>query len=165
MSTLARAPSSEGYQTQDIAINVVAGESTELSVVLQAARAKVSAEKIEILEKVFFDTNKTTIKPESFPLLDEVSALLVAHPDITLVRVEGHTDARGSATTNRRLSQGRADSVRQYLIDHGVAAERLIAQGFGEDAPLVEGNSEAAWEQNRRVEFMIVQRTPPAEQP
>ncbi len=155
----------EGYQTQDIAINVVAGESTELSVVLQAARAKVSAEKIEILEKVFFDTNKTTIKPESFPLLDEVSALLVAHPDITLVRVEGHTDARGSATTNRRLSQGRADSVRQYLIDHGVAAERLIAQGFGEDAPLVEGNSEAAWEQNRRVEFMIVQRTPPAEQP
>ena len=125
---------------------------------MEIARAVVSREKIEILDKVFFDTNKTTIKEESFPLLDDVAELLVEHTDITLIRVEGHTDARGSASSNRRLSQGRASSVRQYLIDQGVAGERLEFKGFGEDVPVAEGNNEAAWEQNRRVEFVIVTR-------
>ena len=139
-------------------MNVVAGEDTELSVVLDIARAVVSREKIEILEKVFFDTSKTTIKEESYPLLNDIADLLKENPDITLVRIEGHTDARGSASSNRRLSQGRSNSVRQYLIDRGIAAERLTAKGFGEDVPVAEGNNEAAWEQNRRVEFVIVER-------
>ena len=148
----------EGYKTTNIDVNVVAGETTDLSVVLEVARAVVRREKIEILEKVYFDTNKSTIKEESFPLLNDIAEILTTNPDITLVRIEGHTDARGSASSNRRLSNGRANSVRQYLIDKGIAAARLEAKGFGEDVPVVEGSGEAIWEQNRRVEFVIVSR-------
>ncbi|MFT5683612.1 MAG: OOP family OmpA-OmpF porin [Myxococcota bacterium] len=151
----------EGYKSQNIDVSIVAGQSTEQSVVLEVARAVVSQEKIEILEKVFFDLNKATIKSESFPLLNDIADLLKEYPDITLIQVEGHTDARGSASSNRRLSQSRATSVRQYLIDKGIAAERMTAKGFGEDVPLEEASTEAAWEQNRRVEFVIVERTAP----
>ena len=133
-------------------------EGPALSVVLEVARAVVKREKIEVLEKVYFDTNKTTIKEESFPLLNDIAELLEQHPDITLIRIEGHTDSRGSASSNRRLSQGRSQSVRQYLIDNGIVAARMTAEGFGEDMPVAEGSSEEAWEQNRRVEFVIVQR-------
>ncbi|MDG1481232.1 MAG: OmpA family protein [Myxococcota bacterium] len=151
----------DGYKTQKLDVNIVAGQDTELSVVLEVARAVISLEKIEILEKVFFDTNKISIKPESFSLLDEIAVLLIENPAITLIRVDGHTDARGAASANRRLSQGRANSVQQYLIDKGVAADRLTSAGYGEDVPIETGNNEAAWEQNRRVEFVIVERQVP----
>ena len=151
----------DGYKTQSLDVNIVAGQDTELSVVLEAARAVVSLEKIEILEKVFFDTNKITIQTESFSLLDEIAVLLSDNPAITIIRIDGHTDARGAASANRRLSQGRADSVRQYLIDKGIAADRLTSKGYGEDVPIEVGNNEAAWEQNRRVEFVIVERQAP----
>ncbi|PIE65101.1 MAG: cell envelope biogenesis protein OmpA, partial [Deltaproteobacteria bacterium] len=66
------------------------------------------------------------------------------------------TDDVGSARANRKLSQGRAESVRQWLIDHGTEAGRLSAIGHGEDKPAVEGRTKQAREANRRVEFLII---------
>ena len=77
-----------------------------------------------------------------------------ARTDLLALRIEGHTDSRGSAESNRRLSDARAASVRAYLIDKGIAAERL-GVGIGEDQPVDDRNVAEAWERNRRVEFII----------
>jgi outer membrane protein OmpA-like peptidoglycan-associated protein len=118
-------------------------------------RIKVTEKKIELLEKVFFDTSKTTIKPVSYPLLDEVAQVLVANPQIKKVVVEGHTDNTGNAQFNTKLSQGRAESVRDYLVKKGVAADRLEARGFGPTQPIGDNKTAKGREENRRVEFMI----------
>ncbi|HSN93334.1 MAG TPA: OmpA family protein [Anaeromyxobacteraceae bacterium] len=121
------------------------------------ARAKISAEtgKIDIKEKVFFDTGKSTIQPRSFGLLDDVAALLVANPKVGPVTVEGHTDDRGPAELNRTLSQARAEAVKAYLVGKGVDASRLEAKGFGPDRPAQPNTTKAGREANRRVEFVI----------
>ncbi len=111
---------------------------------------------LEIVDNVYFRTNRDVIEPRSFALLDNVAAVILAHPEITRIRVEGHTDARGSRTRNLRLSQARAASVVRYLVQHGVAAERLEAQGFGPDRPVVpNATTPDEHARNRRVEFHI----------
>jgi outer membrane protein OmpA-like peptidoglycan-associated protein len=119
--------------------------------------AKVTTKKIEITQTIYFETNNATIKPVSFPLLDVVATVLTDNPEI-LVRIEGHTDDRGSAEYNMRLSQDRTESVRKYLIDKGVAAERMEAKGYGEGAPVADNKNESGRAKNRRVEFVIVSR-------
>jgi outer membrane protein OmpA-like peptidoglycan-associated protein len=116
----------------------------------------VTEEKIELKQQIFFQTAKATILPKSFPLLDEVAQVLKGRPTMK-VRIEGHTDSRGSRTTNVRLSQARADAVRTYLAGHGVEAARLEARGFGPDQPIETNRTAAGREKNRRVEFVITQ--------
>ena len=126
---------------------------------LKPARAEVQGERIDIKDSVYFETARSTIKPESFSLLDDVAAILSAHPELQRIRIEGHTDSRGSAEYNKGLSQQRADAVREYLIGKGIASERLESIGYGEEKPLVSGENAAAWEKNRRVDFFVVERS------
>jgi large repetitive protein len=126
----------------------------------QPALAKVEGKKIVILEKVFFDTGKATIQERSFELLDQVATVLKANPHLKKVRVDGHSDSTGKAAFNRLLSQRRAEAVRQRLIDSGVAASRLEAEGFGPDKPISSNKTSAGRESNRRVEFTIVEEQP-----
>jgi outer membrane protein OmpA-like peptidoglycan-associated protein len=119
------------------------------------ARVVITEKKLELKDKVFFDTSKATIKPVSFDLLDEVARVLVAHPEVKNLRIEGHTDSTGSAATNTALSEARAEAVRDYLVTKGVAAERLSAKGFGPARPVADNATAAGREANRRVEFMI----------
>ncbi len=120
-------------------------------------KVKVTEKKIEILEKVFFDTNKATIKPVSFGVLDEVATVLNENLQITKIRVEGHTDSRGSDSYNLKLSQDRADSVRTYLVGKGVDPSRLLPVGFGETQPIQSNETSAGRDVNRRVEFVILE--------
>lgn len=121
--------------------------------------------KIELLEKVFFETNKATILPESFGLLDEVAGLLEQYPQIKLVEIAGHTDSVGKAAANKTLSQERADAVLKYLVDKGIAAERLKAIGHGQEKPLVSPEkTDEDRAKNRRVEFNILEQDPITEQ-
>ena len=128
----------------------------------------VTETEIRILEKVFFDTGKSTIQRRSYPLLDTVAAVLTQTPRLTGVRVEGHTDDVGDDASNMTLSKDRAAAVRQYLLDKGVAAARLESEGYGESKPLCDEmpellqnerkNKSAINEcraQNRRVGFKI----------
>jgi len=115
---------------------------------------RVTVQKIELLEKIFFDYNKATIRSQSFGLLNEVAKVLKARPTMT-VRIEGHTDDRGGATYNMKLSRERARSVRNYLIKAGIDPSRMVAEGFGLTRPLVPNTSDANRDQNRRVEFVI----------
>jgi outer membrane protein OmpA-like peptidoglycan-associated protein len=116
----------------------------------------LTKEKIEILEKIYFDTAKSTIKTVSFPLLDQVATVLKSHPELTKVRVEGHTDDVGDDAKNQTLSNDRAIAVRDYLVRKGVPVERLDAQGFGETKPVADNKKAAGRDQNRRVEFVVV---------
>lgn len=118
----------------------------------------VTKEKIEILEKVFFDVNRATIQSRSFGLLDQVAAVLKNNKQLTRLRIEGHTDSDGSDESNLKLSQARTESVMKYLfVDKGVEASRLEPVGYGETRPTVPNSSKVNKEKNRRVEFSIVE--------
>ncbi|MDP2340773.1 MAG: OmpA family protein [Deltaproteobacteria bacterium] len=122
-----------------------------------ASKVVLTKDKIEILEKVFFDTGKAKIQQRSFNLLNQVASILKAHAEITHMLVEGHTDAQGSEHANLRLSGARANAVVEYLVAQGVDRERLESQGFGESRPLEENNTAKGREANRRVEFSITE--------
>jgi outer membrane protein OmpA-like peptidoglycan-associated protein len=117
----------------------------------------VTPDKIELRQTIYFQTGKAAIMNRSFPLLDEVAAALAGRPSMR-VRIEGHTDARGNALTNTRLSQARADAVRIYLVGRGVAGDRMESRGFGPDQPIETNKTAAGREKNRRVEFVITQQ-------
>ena len=115
----------------------------------------IKKDKIEIKQQVQFDTGKATIRSVSFSLLAEV-ADAIRSSNITKVYVDGHTDSVGSDRYNERLSQSRADSVREYLIDkEGVDPDILVARGFGESKPIASNRTKAGRQQNRRVEFNV----------
>ncbi|MBA3453769.1 MAG: OmpA family protein [Deltaproteobacteria bacterium] len=113
---------------------------------------------IEILDMVYFEYNKAVIKSQSFPILDAVAATMQGNPSIQLIEVQGHTDERGNDAYNLDLSDRRAASVKKYLIDKGVDANRLESQGYGETQPIDRRSNEAAWAKNRRVAFLIIKR-------
>ncbi|MDH3729409.1 MAG: OmpA family protein, partial [Myxococcales bacterium] len=119
---------------------------------------------LEILEKVYFKTGSAKLQRRSFILLDNVAAVLNAHPEIPLIRVEGHTDSTGALKFNMRLSQKRAETVVRYLVGRGyVSRDRLIPEGFGPTRPVVpDARTRAELAQNRRVEFHIVEVGPGA---
>jgi outer membrane protein OmpA-like peptidoglycan-associated protein len=117
----------------------------------------ITAEKIVIKDKVFFATGKSQILARSFPLLKQVANVLTGHPELAHLRIEGHTDDRGTHEANVTLSQSRADAVKAFLINAGVATARLEAKGFGPDRPADTNSTEKGRENNRRVEFLVVQ--------
>ena len=119
---------------------------------------EVQQDQIVIREKIQFETDQATIKPESFALLNEIARVLSDHPQIKRVSIEGHTDSAGSDKHNQKLSDKRAAAVRTYLVEHAIAPERLTSKGWGEAKPIADNGSDAGREQNRRVEFIIVQQ-------
>ncbi len=148
----------DGYLSRRLPAELRAGETTSLEVALEKALAEVTAERIDIKDSVYFETAKAVIKSESFELLDQVATIMIDHPEITSLRVEGHTDSRGRASYNLDLSTRRAASVLEYLVQKGVDRSRLESEGFGESKPIDPANNSAAWTKNRRVDFFIAER-------
>lgn len=120
----------------------------------------VTESKIEIKEKVFFRTGSARLLSKSDTLLDQIASVLTSYKHITKVEVQGHTDSRGSKRRNTRLSQQRAQSVVDYLVAKGIAADRLVAKGYGPDQPIASNRSRQGRDQNRRVEFVILEQKP-----
>ncbi|MBE2253903.1 MAG: OmpA family protein [Myxococcus sp.] len=116
----------------------------------------LTPERLATKEKVLFDGTRATIQKRSAALLDNVAAVLVAHPEFTRVRVEAHTDSSGKAEANRALSQARANAVRDALVQRGVAAGRLEAVGAGGEQPQDTNDTPDGRENNRRVEFLLI---------
>ena len=119
---------------------------------------KVEENTDEVLADVFdnlnFEFGKSDIKKDSYPYLDKLADTLNKAKNWTL-EIQGHTDDKGGDDFNMKLSQGRADSVKNYLITKGVLLDSITAKGFGESKPLVANDSDANREKNRRVEFKI----------
>jgi outer membrane protein OmpA-like peptidoglycan-associated protein len=121
-------------------------------------RVEVRDNRIEIHEKIQFAYDKATILEASFSLLDEVADVIKKNPHIKKIQIEGHASAEGEARHNQKLSDDRARSVMKYLVEHGVPAERLTARGFGIDRPIADNATAEGREQNRRVEFNILEQ-------
>ncbi|HEY1813601.1 MAG TPA: OmpA family protein [Kofleriaceae bacterium] len=117
----------------------------------------VTEKKIEIKQTIYFDFNKSTIKPVSFALLNEVAQALADNPKIK-IEIGGHTDSVGDDNFNLKLSQSRADSVRLYLVKRGIDYARLATKGYGETQPIADNRTAEGRAQNRRVEFLITER-------
>jgi outer membrane protein OmpA-like peptidoglycan-associated protein len=115
---------------------------------------------ILILQQVQFDTGRATIKPVSNALLDEVAEVVKQHPEIVRIEVQGHTDDKGDPRFNRKLSQDRAAAVMVALVGRGVDAGRLGAKGYGSEVPVADNKTEAGRQQNRRVQFKILEKAP-----
>lgn len=115
---------------------------------------------IVILEQVQFDTARATIKKVSDPLLDAVAKVLADHPEILKLEVQGHTDSRGSRPANMALSDARAKAVLDALGKRGIDKKRLVSKGYGPDKPLDTESNEAAWQKNRRVQFVVLEKRP-----
>ena len=150
--------SAPGYGVSRRTIKAEPGGTASVDVVLTQSRVQLTDQRIVILDKVFFEFDSAVIKPESFTLLDEVTQVVMDHPELEIVEIQGHTDDQGAGDYNRSLSQRRAEAVMMYMVRAGVAGGRLVAQGFGEDQPLQPGASDEARAANRRVEFHIQRR-------
>ena len=122
------------------------------------SRVVVTKQSIEILEMVYFETNKAIIKPVSYGLLDDVATTLNTYADIKLIEVSGHTDDVGKDDANLKLSQARSEAVMKYLVTKGVDPTRLVARGYGETRPIDSNDTAAGRAKNRRVAFTILQQ-------
>ena len=149
-----------GHTVYEELLEFAIDEEKVVQVRLDLTRIRIEKQQIVILEKVMFETAKSVIRPVSFDLLNEVSGTIITNPDLGRVEVAGHTDSKGSDSYNERLSQERADSVKQYLMDQGVAAETLLAVGYGETKPLDTNKTAKGREVNRRVEFNLIDQSP-----
>jgi OmpA-OmpF porin, OOP family len=128
---------------------------TKLGVFTYQLNIKFEPDKVFTLKDVHFDTGKATITSSSFPSLNELVGALKAKPTMT-IEIAGHTDNVGTPEANQKLSQDRANSVKQYLISKGIATNRLIAKGYGDTQPVADNDNEEGRKQNRRTEVRIV---------
>lgn len=172
----------KGFLNHQEQIRVAPVKASE-EYVLQFPLANISAP--VLIENIFYDFNKATLRPESQQALDQLVQLLNENPNIT-IELSAHTDCRGSEAYNEQLSQRRAESVVAYLIAHGIAADRLTPKGYGESNPkrikkrvaekyaflkegdvlteeminaLPEEQQEECHQMNRRTEFKVLRTT------
>jgi outer membrane protein OmpA-like peptidoglycan-associated protein len=117
----------------------------------KGARGLVAA-----LSGVNFETNKATLKPVAREKLSKLSGVLLGFPGEYKLEIEGHTDSTGSDAYNQKLSQSRAESVRNFLVEQGISMERIPStQGFGRTKPIAPNDTRANREKNRRVDIVI----------
>ncbi len=134
--------------------------ATDNSAAEAAARADsirraTEAARAIVLQTVYFDYNSDELRPDSRATLDEKLRVLNANPSVR-IRIEGHTDERGTDQYNIALGRRRADQAKRYLTDRGVDAMRVETMSFGRERPAASGSNEEAWAQNRRGEFVLI---------
>lgn len=115
----------------------------------------ISPPKVYTLNNVFFDTGKSTLKPESAKELNELAEYMGLKKTM-VVEIAGHTDNVGNKDANQNLSLERANSVRTYLIKKGIAAERIVAKGYGDTQPIADNATDAGKQKNRRTEVRTI---------
>ena len=113
--------------------------------------------RVYIEGKIVYDVDRATIKPVSEPVLQKLLQFLQERPDVTRLRIEGHTDSTASDEYNQELSARRSLSVCDWLVDHGVDYLRLIAVGYGEKKPIAPNSQAAGRQENRRTEFHVAE--------
>jgi peptidoglycan-associated lipoprotein len=124
----------------------------------QAAEAerqrRIAAARATLEEMVFFDYDMSAIRTDAEAILRRKVEILRASPQVR-IRIEGHADERGSTEYNLALGNRRDEAVRLFLTGFGISADRFEIVSFGEDRPLQQGQTEAAWSRNRRGQFAI----------
>ncbi len=154
---------SENFLIKQDTFDVAAREQATPEIVLIArprrSLVRVRARQITIRRQVNFATDSAEILPSSTQLLSEVADVILRHPELTKIEIQGHTDNRGGAQHNMELSQRRAEAVRDWLIRAGVSPNQLEARGYGQEQPLVPNITASNRARNRRVQFVIQERS------
>jgi len=152
----------EGYLIKLEQFEVRPREVTNLQIQLvprpRNPTVRVRARDIQIRRQINFATDSAEILESSFGLMTEIADVLMRNPELHVVEIQGHTDNVGGAQHNQELSQRRAESVRTWLVTHGVESERLTSTGYGMTRPLVPNITPANRARNRRVQFIIQER-------
>jgi OmpA-OmpF porin, OOP family len=145
--------SHEGFLNTTDSLNYKSASITPMTkdLVLQPIEVGV----VVRLKNIYFDFNMATLKQESFVELEKVVAFLNENPTVE-IEIEGHTDSVGPDDRNLSLSQGRSQSVVDYLVGQGISKDRLVAKGFGESKPIDTNDTDAGRANNRRVEFTVL---------
>jgi peptidoglycan-associated lipoprotein len=107
------------------------------------------------LTTIYFDYDKSDIRSDAREIMGQNGQSLTDHPE-AIIRIEGHCDERGTDEYNMALGERRANTARDYLVNYGVAAERMSTISYGESRPVAPGHDESSWAQNRRAEFKVV---------
>ncbi len=126
--------------------------------VTEPPRVQIKADRIDITESVHFQTGSDKIMSDSFSLLDEVAKVIIGAPQLTKIRIEGHTDNKGVPSKNLSLSKRRAASVRKYLVAKGVEDSRLTSEGYGQERPIATNDTDEGRAKNRRVQMVVLER-------
>jgi outer membrane protein OmpA-like peptidoglycan-associated protein len=111
-----------------------------------------------VIEGIYFDTAKATIRAKSYPTLDAAVKVLADYPALR-VEISGHTDSNGKRDKNLVLSQDRANSVKAYLVGKGIAEDRIVTRGAGPDEPIGDNKTSSGRQMNRRIEFKLITGT------
>ena len=145
--------SAEGYLNSTDSIEVADNDQSPFSRDLYLAPVEIGT--TVRLKNIYFDFDKTTLKKESFPELNKVVEFLKVNPNIE-IEIAGHTDNKGTDDYNVNLSQGRSQSVVDYIVSQGIDSSRLGAHGYGEGKPIETNDTDAGRAVNRRVEFTVL---------
>jgi peptidoglycan-associated lipoprotein len=147
-------PTDSGAATSGLGGEGAAGAGTSTATALTPQQQALAA--IQQKNVIYFDFDSSEIRSEFVPLVAAHAQYLVKYPTAR-VRLEGHTDERGSREYNIGLGERRAQTVRRALLAQGVADSQITTVSYGEERPAVEGSDEAAFAQNRRVELVHAQ--------
>ncbi|MFO8182929.1 MAG: OmpA family protein [Candidatus Aegiribacteria sp.] len=142
----------EGYRSSSDVVFVEADATARVDFVL---KPRLEEGQVLSFDNIYFDSGSSTIKPESYYILDNIVEILQANPEAR-VQIAGHTDSDGSASYNQTLSEQRAASVFNYLVQRGIPARMLTTLGFGESQPVVPNTSPSNKAMNRRIEFTVL---------
>ncbi len=152
----------DGYLVLVVPADVKARQESAVDMALRPKpkqpKVAVTAKEITIKEQIQFALDSAVILPESFGILTEIADTVIRHLEIKRVEVQGHTDNSGTPEHNQLLSEQRAEAVRAWLVQHGVDNDRLVARGYGQDKPLVPNVTAGNRAQNRRVQFIILEK-------
>jgi outer membrane protein OmpA-like peptidoglycan-associated protein len=158
----------DGYLVLVTPIDVKPRQDSSVDLLLRPkpkqALVAITPNEITIKQQIQFALDSAVILPESFGLLTEIADVIIRHPEVKQVEVQGHTDNSGTPEHNNVLSEQRAEAVRAWLVQHGVPDGRLVARGYGQDKPLVPNVTPQTRARNRRVQFIILEKegAPPA---
>lgn len=155
LGTYRFAASAEGYLNATDSVEVLDEETTPIlkDLYLQPIEVGLTVR----LKNIYFDFDKTTLKKESFVELNKVVEFLKSNPSVE-IEISGHTDSKGSDDYNLNLSQGRSQSVVDYIVSQGIDAYRLTAHGYGEGKPIDTNDTDEGRANNRRVEFTVMKK-------
>jgi outer membrane protein OmpA-like peptidoglycan-associated protein len=121
----------------------------------KVSNVTVTTKELKLKRPIHFLHDSAEMLPDSFALIEELAEAFRAHPEISLVEIQGHTDDSGAILHNQTLSEKRAVAVRKALISLGIDADRLLAKGYGSSQPIVPNTNAANRTKNRRVQLIV----------